>query len=63
GAPTQDEASDNGVNQGMIVYKSHGNRFDYLFHDGHVQTLKIEQTVGTGTLQNPRGMWTVTRND
>jgi prepilin-type N-terminal cleavage/methylation domain-containing protein/prepilin-type processing-associated H-X9-DG protein len=59
----QDPEAPKGVNQGLIVYKAHGNRFNYLFHDGHVQLLKIEQTVGSGTLADPKGMWTVTPND
>jgi hypothetical protein len=28
-----------------------------------VEALKIEQTVGTGTLAVPKGMWTVTQGD
>jgi prepilin-type N-terminal cleavage/methylation domain-containing protein/prepilin-type processing-associated H-X9-DG protein len=50
-------------NQGTSVYKSHGQRFNYLFHDGHAAALKIEQTVGSGTLQAPQGMWTIYRGD
>jgi len=46
-------------NQGNLLYKAHGNRFNYLFCDGHVQALTIEDTVGSGTLANPAGMWTV----
>jgi len=29
-----------------------------LFCDGHVEGLKIEQTIGKGTLTAPKGMWT-----
>ena len=50
-------------NQGWIVYAGQSKRFNYVFHDGHVQSLKIEQTVGKGTLANPLGMWTVTAGD
>ena len=50
-------------NFGNDAYGIHSKRFNYLFHDNHVQALKIEQTVGTGTLANPKGMWTVTRGD
>ena len=46
-------------NQGNQLYLAHGNRFNYLFCDGHVQLLTIEQTIGNGTLANPAGMWTV----
>ena len=53
-------------NQGKLLYKAHGNRFNYAFHDGHVETLKWESTVGSGTtaLGNEttgspaKGMWT-----
>jgi prepilin-type N-terminal cleavage/methylation domain-containing protein/prepilin-type processing-associated H-X9-DG protein len=49
--------------EGAQLYKAHGSRFNYLFHDNHVEALKIEQTVGTGTLANPKGMWTVAAGD
>ena len=52
-----------GANYGGAAYGLHGRRFNYLFHDGHVQTLKIEQTVGAGTTNAPKGMWTVTAGD
>ncbi len=50
-------------NFGNNQYGLHGNRFNYLFHDNHVQPLKIEKTVGTGTLNNPKGGWTVAAGD
>jgi prepilin-type processing-associated H-X9-DG protein len=50
-------------NFGNNQYGIHGHRFNYLFHDNHVEAMKIEQTVGTGTLNNPKGMWTVTPGD
>jgi prepilin-type N-terminal cleavage/methylation domain-containing protein/prepilin-type processing-associated H-X9-DG protein len=52
------KAGDNGA-----AYTLHGKRFNYLFHDNHVEALKIEQTIGTGTIYNPKGMWTVTPGD
>jgi prepilin-type processing-associated H-X9-DG protein len=52
-----------GVNQGSLLYNAQGGRFNYAFHDGHVAALKIEQTVGTGTISAPNGMWTVTPGD
>ena len=48
---------------GAVAYGLHGKRFNYLFHDGHIETLRIEQTVGRGTTNAPRGMWTVTVGD
>ena len=50
-------------NFGNNEYGIHSKRFNYLFHDNHVQALRIEQTVGTGTLAAPKGMWTVTPGD
>lgn len=48
-------------NQGAMIYKLQNRRFNYLFHDGHVTTLKIEETIGGGTLNAPEGMWSVTQ--
>ena len=62
-AAAQDPNATQGVNQGAIVYKAHGNRFNYLFHDGHVGTHRIQDTIGTGTLTDARGMWTHTPGD
>jgi prepilin-type N-terminal cleavage/methylation domain-containing protein len=61
----------NGItgNQGKLVYKAHGYRFDYLFHDVHVESLSTNLTIGSalGTgataLFKPLGMWTITPND
>lgn len=55
-------------NYGSKVYKSHGNCFNYLFHDGHVSSYRIEQTVGTGNTNidsgiGPKGMWTINPYD
>ncbi|HEY1787879.1 MAG TPA: prepilin-type N-terminal cleavage/methylation domain-containing protein [Verrucomicrobiae bacterium] len=52
-----------GQNQGALVYKFQNSRFNYLFHDGHVSTLKIEATIGNGTVTAPEGMWSVTQSD
>ena len=59
----QNPASSSGVNQGALLYKAHKNRFNYAFCDGHVEALKVEQTIGTGTLTTPKGMWTVATGD
>jgi prepilin-type processing-associated H-X9-DG protein len=56
-------SSSSGVNQGALLYKAQNNRFNYLFCDGHAESLAIEQTLGTGTFANPKGMWTVMPND
>jgi prepilin-type N-terminal cleavage/methylation domain-containing protein/prepilin-type processing-associated H-X9-DG protein len=50
-------------NFGNHQYGIHSRRFNYLFHDNHVQALKIQDTVGTGTLSNPKGIWTLKSGD
>jgi len=63
-APTSPSVlSAGGYSEGQLLYKAQGNRFNYAFCDGHVDTLKIEQTIGTGTLTNPNGMWTIAQGD
>ena len=57
------DPSANAKNFGNNQYGLHSKRFNYLFHDNHVEALKIEQTVGRGILSTPRGMWTVTAGD
>jgi prepilin-type N-terminal cleavage/methylation domain-containing protein/prepilin-type processing-associated H-X9-DG protein len=61
--PQDSSSGDGNHNQGAYTYKLHGKRFNYLFHDNHVETLTIEQTVGKGTTSNPLGMWTVKGGD
>ncbi len=48
---------------GAKAYGLHGKRFNYLFFDGHAAILRITDTVGTGTTNAPRGMWTMTAGD
>jgi prepilin-type N-terminal cleavage/methylation domain-containing protein/prepilin-type processing-associated H-X9-DG protein len=50
-------------NFGNNEYGLHSHRFNYLFHDNHVAALKLEDTVGSGTLNNPKGIWTVRPGD
>ena len=52
-----------GYNEGQMLYKAHNSRFNYAFHDGHVETLKYEDTVGGATLSQPKGMWTTAQGD
>lgn len=59
----QTDPSPNAKNFGNNPYGIHRRRLNYLFHDNHVQALKLEQTVGLGTLTNPRGRWTVAAGD
>jgi prepilin-type N-terminal cleavage/methylation domain-containing protein/prepilin-type processing-associated H-X9-DG protein len=53
----------NGQNYGNSDYGLHSGRFNYLYFDNHVQALKMQDTVGSGTLANPAGMWTLTPGD
>jgi len=53
----------NNQNHGANEYGLHSGRFNYLFHDNHVSALKMDQTIGSGTLLNPAGMWTITSGD
>jgi prepilin-type N-terminal cleavage/methylation domain-containing protein/prepilin-type processing-associated H-X9-DG protein len=57
-------SSGQSYNEGKLLYKAHSSRFNYAFHDGHVETLKYEQTIGTAKLINqPKGMWTIAAGD
>ena len=51
------------MNYGSVSYGLHSRRFNYLFHDGHVEPLKIGETIGSGTTNAPKGMWTMTPGD
>ncbi len=53
----------NNVSYGTVAYGLHGKRFNYLFHDGHVSILKTIETVGSGTTNAPKGMWTMVAGD
>ncbi len=48
---------------GEKAYGLHGKRFNYLFFDSHVGIHKITDTVGRGTTNAPKGMWTLTTGD
>jgi len=50
-------------NYGSVEYGIHATRFNYLFHDNHVQALRVTDTIGIGTTNNPRGMWTMVSGD
>jgi prepilin-type N-terminal cleavage/methylation domain-containing protein/prepilin-type processing-associated H-X9-DG protein len=45
------------------AYGLHGGRFNYLFHDGHVGIYRMKDTVGAGTVNAPKGMWTMRPGD
>ena len=52
-----------GWSYGAVTYGIHASRFNYLFHDNHVSTLKTTDTLGSGTTNAPKGMWTMKVGD
>jgi prepilin-type processing-associated H-X9-DG protein len=56
-------ASDQAWPDSVMRRAPHKGRNNCLFHDGHVELLVREETLGTGSQQNPRGMWTRDPND
>jgi len=59
---TDTEGTING-NFGTSALGLHGGRFNYLFNDNHVETLRMSDTIGKGTLTAPLGMWTINPGD
>lgn len=55
--------SGTGHTYGSVSYGLHAQRFNYLFHDGHVGLHKTSETIGSGTIISPRGMWTMVGGD
>ena len=45
-------------NQGL-----HGKYLNYVFADGHAESLDPRETVGTGDLSSPKGSWTSAADD
>jgi prepilin-type N-terminal cleavage/methylation domain-containing protein/prepilin-type processing-associated H-X9-DG protein len=56
-------SSFNNISYGTAAYGLHARRFNYLFHDGHVSIHKVTDTVGLGTTNAPKGMWTMIPGD
>ena len=52
-----------GWGYGAVSYGIHSSRFNYLFHDNHVSVLKTTETLGSGNVSAPRGMWTMRIGD
>jgi prepilin-type processing-associated H-X9-DG protein len=63
GSECYQTAPHDAINQGLALYKLQGNHFNYLFFDNHVSLLTMQQTVGSGTTNNPLGMWTLDPTD
>jgi prepilin-type N-terminal cleavage/methylation domain-containing protein len=56
-------APNSGWSYGAVSYGIHVSRFNYLFQDNHVSTLKTTDTLGSGTTNAPKGMWTMKMGD
>ncbi len=49
---------------GQLLTPPHsGSTYNYLYLDWHVENKHYQDTVGTGTVINPRGAWTVAAGD
>jgi prepilin-type N-terminal cleavage/methylation domain-containing protein/prepilin-type processing-associated H-X9-DG protein len=65
----QSLASGGALSEGQLLYRAQHNRFNYAFHDGHVELLPYTKTMnpgGVGAVQNltvPNGMWNVNTAD
>ncbi|HTR41604.1 MAG TPA: prepilin-type N-terminal cleavage/methylation domain-containing protein [Pseudomonadales bacterium] len=58
-APQNAATLANGLySEGQQLYKAQRNRFNYAFHDGHVETLTYQQTTNAAG-----GMWNITTAD
>ncbi|MEI6422797.1 MAG: prepilin-type N-terminal cleavage/methylation domain-containing protein [Lentisphaerota bacterium] len=51
----------NNMSSGSLAW--HNKKWNYLFVDGHVTLIRPEDTVGTGSLSSPKGMWTCQQGD
>jgi prepilin-type N-terminal cleavage/methylation domain-containing protein/prepilin-type processing-associated H-X9-DG protein len=55
--------------EGAMLYAAQRYRFNYAFHDGHVELLRYQQTMnpgGVGAVKNlavPNGMWNINTAD
>ena len=60
-----DSVTDNPIQEGVEINQPayHNNRFSWLLGDGHVASLNFMQTIGTGTTNNPLGIWTMKAGD
>ena len=48
---------------GYLYAPLHGDFYNYLFCDGHVQPLNPTNTFGTGSWTTPKGYWTIKGGD
>ena len=62
-ASPNDQARDVDGTSTIIRDPMHSEGWNYLFVDGHVKWLRPQATIGTGSLDNPQGMWSIARGD
>ncbi|MCM8532716.1 MAG: DUF1559 domain-containing protein [Lentisphaeraceae bacterium] len=48
---------------GMHLPNGSGEKYNYLFIDGHSQNLSLQSTLGNGTITSPKGYWTIDSDD
>jgi prepilin-type N-terminal cleavage/methylation domain-containing protein/prepilin-type processing-associated H-X9-DG protein len=65
GAPQAASALTGGaLSEGIQFYQAQQYRFNYAFHDGHVEILRYQQTLGPSKFQSiPNGMWNILTAD
>ena len=51
------------MNNDVVGNPYHEGGWNYLFVDGHVKWELPQNTIGTGTMANPKGMWTIADGD
>lgn len=51
------------VPAGNTVTTPHKNRANFLFCDGHVQAMSKPETIGKGSFDSPKGIWTIAGGD
>jgi prepilin-type N-terminal cleavage/methylation domain-containing protein/prepilin-type processing-associated H-X9-DG protein len=63
-SPIVDPASSDSVPQTEGTLNiPHSGGYNYLFCDQHVKWMQPSQTIGTGTMQQPKGYWTIADGD
>ena len=62
-SPNNQKNRANNAGNGTGGTALHFEGWNYLFADGHVKWLRPASTIGTGTLSDPKGLWTIAEND
>ena len=62
-SPGHQQEGLSGARTPFVSATTHGESWNYLFVDGHVEALKPQATIGTGTTEDPNGLWTIASGD